>query len=91
MAASKSDKAKTAKLSWAAPVDDGGSAVTRYRVTRNGKDAKGKGPVSVTVSAKTTSYTFAKLRKGSAYTLTVRAVNAAGAGPVVSKSVAKLR
>ena len=89
--ASKSDKAKSAKLSWSAPVDDGGSPVTGYRVTRNGKDAKGKGPASVTVSAKTTSHTFAKLRKGSAYTLTVRAVTAAGAGPVVSKAVAKLR
>lgn len=89
--ASKSDKAKTVKLSWSAPVDDGGSPLTGYRVTRNGRDAKGKGPVSVTVSAKATSYTFAKLRKGSAYTVTVRAVNKAGAGAVVSKSVAKLR
>jgi subtilisin family serine protease len=89
--ARKSDRAKTATLSWSTPVNNGGSSVTAYRVTRNGRDSRGKGPVTVTVSARTKSYTFSRLRKGSAYTLTVRAVNAVGAGSVVSKSVTKLR
>lgn len=87
----KSAQSKTATLSWSAPADNGGKKVTGYRLTRNGKDSRGKGAVTVTVSATTRSHTFTRLRKGSAYTVTVRAINAVGAGSVVSKSVAKLR
>lgn len=87
----KSDRARTARISWSAPVADGGRTVTAYRVSRNGKDARGKGAVTVTVSAKARSHTFPALRKGSAYSLTVRAVNAVGAGSAVSASVSKLR
>ncbi|MFL6027575.1 MAG: S8 family serine peptidase [Friedmanniella sp.] len=91
VAAKRSAPAKTATLSWARPANDGGKAVTSYRVTRNGRDTRGRGPVTVTVSAKTRSYTFSRLRKGSAYTLTVRAVNGVGAGSSVARSVARLR
>jgi subtilisin family serine protease len=86
-----SSKARTATISWHKPRDNGGSSITSYRVTRNGKDTKGVGPVTVTVSAKTRKHVFSHLRKGYAYTLTVRAANAIGAGAVVSKKVAKLR
>ncbi|SDT35204.1 Serine protease, subtilisin family [Friedmanniella luteola] len=91
VAAKKNDRARTATVSWSTPVADGGRAVTGYRVTRNGKDARGQGPVTVTVSAGTRSHTFPRLRKGSAYTFTVRAVNAVGAGAPMSTSVPKLR
>jgi len=91
VAATKNDKKKTATLSWAAPANDGGSAVTGYRVTRDGKSSTGQGPVTVTVSAKTKSYTFTKLKKGSAYTLSVRPVNAVGIGGSVAKKIAKLK
>jgi hypothetical protein len=45
----------------------------------------------VKVSASTKSYVFTNLRKGSAYTLSVRAVNAAGTGAPVSKKMAALK
>ena len=74
VSAMKRDRARTATLSWSAPASDGGTAVTSYRVTRNGKDTRGRGPLTLTVSGKTRSYTFTRLKMDSAYTLTVRAV-----------------
>jgi subtilisin family serine protease len=91
VAATKNDKNRTATLKWAAPADDGGSRITGYRVTRDGKNSAGQGPLTVTVSASTKSYVFTKLRKGSAYTLSVRAVNAAGTGRSVLKKIAALK
>jgi hypothetical protein len=88
--ASKSNKKKTGKISWKAPSDNGGQAVTDYLVSRNGKSSTGVGPITVTVSAKTRSHTFTKLKKHFRYTLKVRALNATGAGPVVSKKLHKL-
>jgi subtilisin family serine protease len=82
---------RTATLRWAAPRSKGGAKITGYRVTRNGKDTRGRGPVTVTVRASRTSYTFKKLRKGSTYSVTVRAVNTVGAGSAVRKATAKLR
>ncbi len=89
--ARKSDRARTATISWAAPAADGGAAVTGYRVTRSGRDSRGRGPVTVTVSAKTRSHTFPRLRKGTAYTLTVQAVNRVGAGRAGTAAVPRLR
>jgi len=91
VAVSTSNKAKSATIRWAAPRDNGGAAVKAYRVTRNGKDAKGAGPKTVTVSAQTRKHTFTRLKKGYAYTLTVRAVSSVGTGSAVSKRAAKLR
>lgn len=85
--ASKSNKKKTAKITWSVPSDNGGQAITAYRVSRNGKSSKGVGPITVTVSATTRSHTFTKLNKHIRYTLLVRAVNATGAGPAVSKKL----
>jgi subtilisin family serine protease len=88
---SKSNKAKTATIRWSAPRDNGGMAVAAYRVTRNGKAGKGASPKTVTVSAQSRKHTFTRLKKGYAYTLTVRAISSAGTGSAVSKKVAKLR
>ena len=57
---------------------------TGYRVSRSGTDSKGVGPITRTVSATTRSSTFTRLRKGSKYTLSVRAVNSVGVGRAVS-------
>jgi predicted phage tail protein len=81
---------RAATLRWAAPRSKGGAKITGYRLTRNGKDARGRGPVTVTVRASRTSYTFKKLRKGSTYSVTVRAVNTVGAGSAVRKATARL-
>jgi hypothetical protein len=60
-------------VSWAAPVSDGGSAVSGYRVTV----LPGGGVRSVAG----TSSTFTGLSNGTSYTFRVAAVNAVGAGP----------
>ncbi len=78
---SKSDRARTATIAWQPPSNNGGSAVTGYRVARNGIDANGSGPWSTTVSRTTRSFTFTNLRASTTYTLSVRAINVAGTGP----------
>jgi len=59
-------------LTWAAPVSNGGSAVTSYQVTRD------NWATSVTVSGN--NHTFTGLANGTTYTFRVRAVNIAGDG-----------
>ena len=77
----------TGTLTWAPPAGDGGSAITGYRVARDGTDSAGAGPWSGTVSATTRSFTFTKLVPDRTYTLTVSAINAAGTSPAVARSV----
>ena len=85
--ASKSDSARTGTIRWAPPAYNGGKTITGYRVSRNGRDSSGAGPKTVLVSASARSYTFAKLRAGSWYTLSVRAVNSVGTGAGASKTI----
>jgi predicted peptidase len=59
------------KLSWTAPADDGGSAITGYKVWH------GNG-TPVTLGASATEYTFSGLTNGQSYTFKVIAVNAKG-------------
>ena len=66
------------KLSWASPVDDGGAAVTSYRVSAYRGTALAK---SVVVNGRTTSATVTGLTNGTAYRVGVVAVNAVGSGP----------
>lgn len=70
-----------ATLSWQPPTSDGGSTVTGYKVSRDG----GTGWSEI-VPATARSQAFA-LAPGLAYHLSVSAINAVGAGPVVSVPV----
>jgi hypothetical protein len=61
-------------LSWDAPADDGGAAITGYEVTRDNWATK------ETKTASQLSHTFTGLTNGTAYMFKVRAVNSKGAG-----------
>ena len=68
-------------INWQPPQTDGGSAVTGYRVTRDGTDTTGGGGYSTVVAATARTFTMTLLQPGMAYTLRVSAVNAVGTGP----------
>ena len=85
--AAADDSADAATLRWAPPASDGGSAVTGYVVSRDGTDAAGAGPATVTLPATARRHLFPGLRPGSSYTLSVRAVTSAATGPAVGRSV----
>ena len=61
-------------LSWDAPVDNGGSAITGYEVTMDNWATK------VTKTANQLSHTYTGLTNGTQYTFKVRAVNANSEG-----------
>ena len=65
-------------LSWSAPSSNGGSAVTGYRVT---PFVAGVAQASVLTGSSATSFSVSGLSDGTAYTFTVAAINAVGAGP----------
>ncbi len=65
-------------LSWSAPTSQGAGSITGYIVTRSGSS------ISETLPAETRSHTFTGLTAGTTYQLSVRAVNANGAGPSVT-------
>jgi titin len=58
-------------LSWTAPADTGGLAITGYRITRNG---------SVTLDVSGTTATVGALQAGTSYSFTVAAQNSLGYG-----------
>jgi hypothetical protein len=70
----------TISVTWSPPASTGGSAVTGYRVSRDGVDSEGKGAWTTVVPATSRSFTMTLLENGSPYTVTVAAVSAAGQG-----------
>lgn len=67
-------------LSWTPPLSDGGSPITGYRVTRNLPDW------TATYPATQRSIVLTNFTNGTAYTVTVTAVNAIGPGPVTTRT-----
>jgi subtilisin family serine protease len=67
----------SATLTWSAPIDNGGSAVTSYTVTAYA----GATSVQTKVVTPITTATVTDLTNGTAYTFRVAATNAAGTGP----------
>ena len=61
-------------LSWTAPSDDGGAAITDYDVSSDG------GTTWVSTGSTSTTHTVSSLDKGTEYTFQVRAVNSVGDG-----------
>lgn len=66
-----------AALSWEAPANDGGSAVTAYQVSKDNG-------VNWTDAGLNTTHTFTSLTNGTEYTFKVRAINSAGNGAEAS-------
>ena len=67
-------------VSWTAPVSNGGSAITSYKVTAN------SGQSCTTPDGATTTCTVTGLTDGTSYTFTVTATNALGTGPASAPS-----
>ena len=63
-------------LSWTAPADNGGSAITRYEYRY--KEGSGNYSAWTTTGGTSTSFTVKGLAKGTQYTFEVRAVNTIG-------------
>jgi subtilisin len=71
-------KAKGVNLGWAAPLTNGGAAITGYRIYR--RTAAGSLVQVASVGPSTLSYRDAATTKGTQYFYVVRATNAAGEG-----------
>jgi fibro-slime domain-containing protein/RHS repeat-associated protein len=70
----------SATVTWTPPASNGSSPITGYEVVSS------PGGISVSVGAGVTTATVPGLQNGTAYTFSVRAVNAIGAGPFSAPS-----
>ena len=75
----------SAKVSWTAPSDTGGSTISKYTVTPY-VGSTAQSAVTVTGNPPATTTTVTGLTNGTAYTFTVSATNATGTGPDSSPS-----
>jgi hypothetical protein len=74
-----------AVVSWTAPSQNGGTAVTGYRVTTLNPDGSvAAGVPMMTTGATTTSATITGLGRAASYEFNVAATNAAGTGPATT-------
>jgi hypothetical protein len=80
---SAQEDSKSARVSWAAPGDDGGSPITGYTVTPY-LGSVAQAPAQAGPSA--TSATVTGLSNATAYTFTVTATNSSGPGPASAAS-----
>ena len=69
-------------LSWEAPEDDGGFAITDYEYRINGRGSW------ISIGSTHTTHTVTGLTNGTAYVFQVRAVNAAGSSPYSNRAEA---
>ncbi len=69
-------------LSWDAPENDGGFAITDYEVRINGRGSW------ISIDSIHTTHTVTGLTNGTAYVFQVRAVNAAGSSPYSNRAAA---
>lgn len=73
----------TATIAWTAPADDGGAAISGYRIT---PFLNGTAQPVVSADASTTSASVGNLARGRSYTFKVAAANTAGTGTLSAAS-----
>lgn len=79
--------AASAAINWSPPTSAGSSAITGYRVSRDGVDSAGEGAYTTTAAATVRTFTLTRLVVGRAYNLSVAAISAAGTGTAVTVPV----
>ena len=86
LTATPDQAANTIALSWTAPADDGGSAITGYEITKTYTDSAGAMQSKMIDAGLNTTFTIppageSPLPQGVTFTFTVKAENANGMGP----------
>ncbi len=91
LTASSTAISKTINLSWSAPVSDGGSAITSYRLYRGTSSGGESSYETVTCTSATCSASDTGTTFGTTYYYEVAAVNIVGTGALSNEASAKAR